>query len=338
MYCHPHVNGVTVKGCSAVDASTRISGDGLLSQPLHPEIAAYLTALAAREEPRQSALDPVDARQRLSRRRRVTRRMPVMHKVDDLVLRETAVPLRCRRYLPSSSADLVIVFFHGGGWVTGDLETADGSARRLAKATSGEVLSVDYRLAPEHPFPAAVEDARHAIVWAGNQLAAGRPLVVAGDSAGGNLAAVWASGYADLATEVRAQLLSYPVLDCALDRPTYCDCPDIYPLRRQEMEWAWDHYLPDRGRRADPRATPLHVPDLSNAAPAVIVLAGHDPLREEGQEYASRLRAAGVRVRGFEHAGAVHGFLGFPGDLPFRDRALAQSSEAVRELAFGAFR
>jgi acetyl esterase len=311
----------------SVVAAGPIDGAGVLD----PQIASYLERIAAAGAPRTPDLTPEQARERLRRARGVAAPSPPMVAVEDLVAPGPGGPLHCRLYRPIEAADLLIVFFHGGGWVVGDLETADGSARRLAVASGADVLSVEYRLAPEHPFPAAVRDAEASVAWARERLAGHRRLVLAGDSAGGTLAILAALCARDLGFPVDAQLIAYPVVDCDLDRPSYEAAGDLLPLRRAEMAWYWDHYLPDPARRRDPAATPLHA-DLEGAPPTVLVQAGHDPLVEEGRDFATALDRAGVPLRRLEYPGAVHGFLGMPGDLAIRDRALAEMAKALHCL------
>ncbi len=298
---------------------------------IDPEIAAILEQAAAGGAPRTPELTPAEARERVRSARLIAHGKPEMRAVEDLAIPGPAGDLRCRLYRPTTAADLLIVFLHGGGWVLGDLDTADGSSRRLAATAAADVLTVDYRLAPEHPFPAAVEDADAAMRWAGAQLARGRPLVAAGDSAGANLAIVAGLRGARRGHPVDAQLLAYPVVDCDLDRPAYLGVADILPLRRAELSWYWDHYLPDPARRLDPEATPLHAA-LAGAPASVLVQAGNDPLVEEGAEFAAALERADVPLRRLLFPGAVHGFLAMPGELALRDRALTEACAALRDL------
>ena len=301
--------------------------------PLDPQIAEYVGQLAGAGEPPLTELTPNAARARLKARRAVAGPPLPMQSATDVTIEVGGRTLGARLYEPSAASDHVIVFLHGGGWVTGDLDTADASARRLARAAGADVLSVDYRLAPEHPFPAALDDARAAVRWMRGRDRT-RPLVVAGDSAGGNLAAVCAQGELRSEVAIAAQFLCYPVVDSELTRASYRQIPAELPLGRGEMGWYWEKYVPDPEARSDPRVAPLHSPILDTAAPAVLVLAGHDPLLDEGREYARRLRAAGVPTRVLEYPGAVHGFLGLPGQLGLRDRALAQATAALRGLLF----
>jgi acetyl esterase len=202
-----------------------------------------------------------------------------------------------------------IVFFHGGGWVAGSPDEIEALGRVLAERTTCTVLLAAYRLAPEHPFPAAVEDALAAVRWAADR-AAGRPLIVAGDSAGANLAAVAALELPDVALQV----LIEPVTDADTATASYLDPENQVIVTRELMEWFFGHYAP--AERDDPRLAPLRAASLEGAPPAVILTAEHDVLRDEGEAYAERLRAAGVEVSHRRFAGQMHGFFGMLGVLP----------------------
>jgi acetyl esterase len=205
-----------------------------------------------------------------------------------------------------------IVYYHGGGWVIGALDEFDTLARQMVQRTGAAVVLIDYRLAPEHRFPTAVEDAWAALGWTtahldehGVQL----PLIVAGDSAGGNLAAIVARRARDEAgPEIALQVLVYPVTDADLDNGSYLDPENQLMLSRESMIWFWDHYLPDPAGRDNPDASPLQAADLSGLPPAVVLTAEHDVLRDEGEAYAEKLQAAGVPVEHRRFAGQMHGF------------------------------
>jgi acetyl esterase len=206
-----------------------------------------------------------------------------------------------------------VVWLHGGGWVVGDLDTGDAAARRVCAHLGVDVVSVDYRLAPEHPHPAPVGDAHTALRWA----AARRPsdrLAVAGDSAGAGLAAGVALLARDWGPRVTAQLLLYPGLDPAMSRPSIAENAAGPFLTRADMAWFWARYVPDAALHADPSVAPLRAADepggLDDVAPAVVATAELDPLRDEGRAYADALDAAGVAVRRLEGAGLVHGYFG----------------------------
>ncbi|MEU8123028.1 alpha/beta hydrolase [Spirillospora sp. NPDC049024] len=250
---------------------------------------------------------------------------------EDTVL--DGVPVRVYRPSASTGPAPGIVFFHGGGWVIGDLDTHDAHARAIAAGLGAVVVSADYRLAPEHPYPAALEDC-----WAVTRRVAGDPaafgidagrLGVAGDSAGGNLAAAVALAARDAGVRLRAQLLVYPVTDPTMSRASYAEFAEGHYLTADAMRWFIDAYLPDPATRTLPGAGPLHAPDLAGLAPALVVTAEYDPLRDEGAEYAERLRAAGVAVREIAVPATVHGFLEFVEVVP---EARGARDEIIRDL------
>jgi acetyl esterase len=249
-----------------------------------------------------------------------------MAEIRDVRVRAVDGEVGARIYVPPESPAGVLVYYHGGGWVTGTLDDYNTLCRALADACGAVVVSVDYRLAPEHPFPAGVEDALAAARWVAGTLAKTEPLVIAGDSAGGNLAAVCvqeltAAGEASIAL----QLLVCPVLDHDFDTASYRLYGAGYMLSRDDMEWYWHQYLPDRQLRSDPRASPLRAPDVSGLPPSLLILAGCDPLKEEGLAYAERLTDAGVYVRVCVLDDVVHGF--FP-----MATALQRAADAIREI------
>jgi acetyl esterase len=218
--------------------------------------------------------------------------------------------------------------------VIGDLDTADAVCRDFCRTAGVVVVSVDYRLAPEHRFPAAVEDCYAATQWVAENMQAlggsGR-LAVGGESAGGNLAAVVAQlARDDAGPQIHFQLLAYPVTDADFDRPSYAGESDGFVLDRPIMEWFWDHYCPDAGQRCDPRASPLRASDLASLPPALVVTAEFDPLRDEGRAYAEALREAGVAAEHVHHDDLVHDF--------FATAAVFQASRAPFERACAALR
>jgi 4-hydroxyacetophenone monooxygenase len=240
---------------------------------------------------------------------------PAMHDVtDDEVTSGDGGSFRVRTYRPLARTTAVVVYFHGGGWTVGSVAESDVLMRRLAERTASTVVAVDYRLAPEHPFPAAVVDADAAVRWAASRLrdlAGGDvPLVVAGDSAGGNLATVVARRARDAedGPDIALQVLVYPVTDCDLTTPSYLDPANQLMLTAASMRWFWNHYLPDPELRANPDASPLRAADLAGLPPAIVVSAEHDPLRDEGEAYARRLAEAGVAVTHRRFDGQMHGF------------------------------
>jgi acetyl esterase len=300
---------------------------------LDPQIAEYVRTVWAPSLIPIEELTAATARQRTKARLEAASPAPPVHAVVPITLEVDGHTVRGRLYKPVEAATWVIVYFHGGGWVTGDLDTADGLARRLAERSGADVVSVDYRLAPEHQFPAAVDDAAVAVQWS-RAFARDRPLAVAGDSAGGNLAAVCSQGDLAVVSNVRARLLIYPVLDADLGRASYTAFPEEFPLGEGIMAWYWDQYVPDLATRSDWRASPLRSAELASAAPTLLVLASHDPLVDEGREYAAALREAGAVVRTLEYAGTVHGFVGLPCGFSVSDRALTEACVALRQLVF----
>jgi acetyl esterase len=242
--------------------------------------------------------------------------------VEDL--RVEGVPIRL--YAPTAEPDLpLLVYFHGGGWVIGSLDTHDSLCRALANRAGCRLAAVDYRLGPEHRFPAAVDDCWTVTRWAFGQA----PVVaVAGDSAGGNLAAVMALRARDAGRPLAAQVLVYPVTDIDMERPSYLANAQGFGLTRDAMRWFWDHYL-GGADGAHPDASPLRAPSVAGVAPALVIVCDHDPLRDEGVAYAERLREAGVRVTLSEYAGMIHGFLRMPALI---DRAHAGVDEIAGTL------
>src|SRR6478735_6725662 len=234
---------------------------------------------------------------------------------EDRVLPGPAGTIPVRIYWAGGEPAPVLVYFHGGGWVLGSLNTHHGVCATLAELAGCVVCSVDYRMAPEHRFPAAVEDAWAVTRWLAEHPdeVGGRPgaLAVGGDSAGGNLAAVCALKARDEGLPLGLQLLVYPVLDADLDTSSYREFADGYYLTAYSMGWFWDHYLPD-GDRFQPDASPLRADDVGGTAPALVITAGFDPLLDEGEAYARRLEQAGVPVTPRRYNGMIHGFFRMP--------------------------
>jgi acetyl esterase len=243
--------------------------------------------------------------------------------------------LPVRVYTPEGEPPFpIVVFFHGGGWVVGTLDTYDPLCRALAAATPAVVVSVDYRLAPEHRWPAAVEDAYAATEWASRNAAAlggaQHRLAVAGDSAGGNLAAVVALGARDRGGPAIAfQLLVYPVLDAAGDTGSWAEFAEGHYLTAAGMRWYWDHYLGGADGAA-PDASPLRAAFVGGLPPALVIGAEYDILRDEGEAYAARLAGAGVDATASRHAGVVHGFVRWRAVTGAAEDALQEAAAALR--------
>lgn len=264
--------------------------------------------------------------------------------VGEIVDRTMAGPagsLRIRIYRPAHSVARLlptVLYFHGGGWVIGSLEGYDLACRYFCARSGCAIVSVDYRLAPEHKFPAAVDDGVAAFRWLAAE-AAGLGLdpdriVLAGDSAGGTIAAVAAQ---ELRGEPRPpclQWLIYPATDLGGDTPSHKSCGDGFLLTHADMEWFRGQYLNAPGEVDDPRASPLRATDLSGVAPALVFTAGFDPLRDEGQAYAKQLSAAGVKTIHREFDTLIHGFVGMRGALQAAARAMDDMVAGLRhELA-----
>lgn len=300
---------------------------------LDPQAQSLLEAMKATGLPPPFTL-PVPEARRARRRQLVVDppRVEIVKVEDDLVPGPLGgIPLRWYRPSPRDGLP-VTLYFHGGGWTVDDLDTHDHLCRRLASRSQAVVVSVGYRLGPEHAYPAAVEDAYAAAQWV---LAVGREhgadptrLAVAGDSAGGNLATVVALLCRDRrGPAVRFQALAYPVTDhWQAGRASYDQYAEGYTLSRDFMKWTFDNYLPDGFDRADPYVFPLRAPDLSGLPPALIVTAEFDPLRDEGRAYAERLRAAGVAVEYVHLEDQMHGFL-------LQEAVVDRAREAVDHFA-----
>jgi acetyl esterase len=244
-------------------------------------------------------------------------------------------PLGVRLYHGVEGAGLpIVVYFHGGGFVIGNLDTHDNICRCLARRAEALVVSVNYRLAPEAKFPAAVKDACAALAWVHRHAReiggdAGR-IAVAGDSAGGNLAAVTALHWRDHGPALRHQLLLYPVTDWRADTESYQKYAQGYFLTWDMMNWYTRQYLPDERAADDPRASPLRSRDLSGLPPATVITAEYDPLRDEGEAYARALRAAGVAVELHRWPGQIHGFASMLGAVGAADQALSTAALGLR--------
>ena len=260
---------------------------------------------------------------------------PEVASVEDLVIPAEGREIPARRYLPREDAAGVAVYFHGGGWLMGTLDDFDATARKLAVESGYEILSVDYRLAPEHPFPAGPDDAFDATVWIADNLAAGRPLAVVGDSSGGTLAAVTARRARDRGgPEIALQCLVYPVTDADFSRASYAEMGDgSYLNGTADMRWFWDHYLPDETARRDPDATPINAEDLSGLPPAVILVAHYDAIHDEGVDYAERLRVAGVPVTLIEVDDQIHTFWTLVNVFESADRYVAEIGRHIAATA-----
>jgi acetyl esterase/lipase len=307
--------------------------------PLDPVIAQIIPLLPLRDPDNMTPQSARDALSALAAARAAVP-PPAVTSAEDIEVKGAAGPLAARLYRNSNGKSPTVVFFHGGGWVAGDLATHDRQARLLAIETGAAVISVDYRRPPEVRFPGAFEDAFAATrdilariaAFGGDAARVG----VAGDSAGGNLAAATAIACRDAGIKLAAQLLVYPVTDVVGNFadtkanarfPSRAENAEGYFLSRAVMEWFCGHYLADPSDGADWRVSPLRAKNLAGLAPAVVTTAWFDPLRDEGKAYADALQAAGVPTHYHHGAGLIHGYFGL-GEASDTARREAQAARA----------
>ena len=297
--------------------------------PLDPKAKELLDEVAASGRPNAHLLPVAEARANFEDLFASLGPGEEVAEVLPLEIPVTGGPIAARLYRPAAEGPLpVVAYYHGGGWLLGSVAAYDIVCRALANAAGAMVLSVGYRLAPEHKYPTAVEDAYAAARWlAENAAALGgdrHRVAVAGDSAGGNLAAVVALQARDLTRpRLGFQLLVYPVTTCDLELG-YDLAYEGYFLYRDELQWHQDHYLPSPELRHEWRVSPLDAADHSGLPPALVITAECDPLHRQGELYAERLRAAGVAVEQREYPGMIHGFFGL-------DMVFDQAADAMRD-------
>ena len=297
--------------------------------PLHPQAQAVADFYAAMRTTPFEELSPTDARSLYS-----AGQVPsteVVHEIRDV--QAGAIP--CRLYRPSAQTDLgLLVFFHGGGWVIGDLNSHDGGCRSLANKSGHAVLSVDYRLAPEHKFPAAFDDCATALKWAYDNASAlgidNTRMAVGGDSAGGNLAA--AVALAEV-VPLKFQMLIYPAVDMRMESPSINENANGPILTKSVMAWFVAHYMSSDADRANISASPMLASDeqLKKMPPAIVITAQFDPLRDEGEAYGKRLVENGVSVTITRYNGAFHGFFNMITILDDAQSAHAQASTLLKK-------
>ncbi len=302
--------------------------------PLDPQAQRVLELLAEMGLPPTHTVSPEQAR--INSKLRPRAAGPEVAKVEDRAIPGSGPDVPVRIYTPAGPGPFpVLVWFHGGGWVVGDLDSADGTARRLTVGADCVTVSVDYRLAPETKFPGAADDCYAATVWATRNAASinGDParIAVGGDSAGGNLAA----SVSLMARDRRQpslifQLLVYPVTNRDFETNTYQQWDEGYLLSRDTMKYYWNHYLGDPTDATNPYAAPLQASDVSNLPTALVITAEFDPLCDEGAAYAQRLQGAGVSTTYSRYDGMIHGFFGMAGVLDKGNAAIQEASAALR--------
>lgn len=313
--------------------------------PLQPDVELVLQQMAAMGGARLSSLTPEQAREQMAQLGAMSAKFmgppaPGITTEDRRIAASAgAEEILVRIYTPdgATAPQPGLVYFHGGGWVVGNVAIYDRECRELVRQLGCVVVSVDYRLAPEHRFPAAVIDCVAATRWVAKHAAElgidGQRLGVGGDSAGGNLAAVVAQQLRNSGDtpDLIGQLLIYPATDLAGDYASTKE-PGVGLLHPEDTAWFLDHYLNGPADRNDPRASPLRAASLSGLPAAVVALCEYDPLRDEGKAYAAALRAAGVPTTELYFAGHIHGFLNFAAILPSARAAVEEICAAFRSI------
>jgi acetyl esterase len=307
------------------------------SERLHPEVRALLEMMDAQGAPALESQDPIVARKdRVEGMKMLGGEPRPLGRVEDFSIPGPDGDVPVRLYaMEHGGVRPALIYFHGGGWVFGNLDTHDSVCRDLAAESGAVVISVDYRLSPEVKFPAAVNDSYAATLWiAANAERLGidaRRISVGGDSAGGNLATVIAMRCRDAGGPALArQLLIYPATDLSsFDTASYRELAEGYFLTRAAMQWFTGHYLASGDQSRLPEASPLHAPNLSGLPPAFVITAEFDPLRDEGEAYAARLQQAGVPVTVKRYPGMVHGFVSMRGVVSGGRQAIQEAAKFV---------
>lgn len=311
--------------------------------PLDPHLAGVLQMLASSGAKRTHEGSPEEARagyRALTIGTRTPEQLVPVGSVQDAVVDGAAGPLKARIYRPEGSGPFpTVAFFHGGGYVIGDLDTHDNMCRDLCSGARAVVVATDYRLAPEHPFPAGIEDAVAVAKWVvahAAELGGSDAVGVAGDSAGGNFSAVVAQQLRDAGIALAGQFLIYPATDHAqAAHPSVAQNAKGYFLEEVTMHWFYNHYIGGFGNGKDPRLAPMQAASLAGLAPAVVVTAEFDPLRDEGQAYAEALRAAGVQAEHIAGPGMIHGFFDMGRWSPGAQAIIRQSTRRFGALLRG---
>lgn len=302
--------------------------------PLDPQAQAVMEQAAALGFPPAHTVSPAQARANNKARPRAPG--PAVARIEDRRIPgpDTEIPIRI--YTPEGNGPFpALAWFHGGGWVVGDLESADATARHLTLGSNCVVVSVDYRLAPEAKFPGPAEDCYAATRWVAQNAASinvdpGK-IAVGGDSAGGNLAAAISLMARDrVGPPLAFQLLVYPVTDRDFSTESYVQNAEGYQLTRDTMIWYWDHYLKSDADAANPYAAPLQAQSLRGLPPALVITAEYDPLRDEGEAYAHRLEAAGVNTACLRYDGMIHGFFAMSAAVDKGKQAVAWATAALK--------
>ncbi len=305
--------------------------------PLHPVVQKVLDGMKASGWKGIAQTTPDEARQFMAARTALFGDGPAVGKVENVEIPTRAGKIGGRVLAPKAAPTALIVFYHGGGWVIGGIDESEIIARFLVDKTGAGVVLVDYRLAPEHPFPAPIEDCYDALLWSAKEAARMKvPVVVAGDSAGGNLATICAMLARDQAgPKIALQIMMYPVCDCDMETDSYKAYGSGLVLTAADMGWFYDHYLQgDKAKRADKLVSPLRARELKGLPPAFIMTAEYDVLRDEAETYGKRLAAAGVKVWIKRYQGVTHGFVRMQNMLDIARRAMDDIA-AILETVIG---
>ena len=310
--------------------------------PIDPDTISILEVMNQPDQPRLVDLTPDEARQWVSSLFLPDPSPPQVAGIEQRSIPVEGGSIDVRIYNPSPSSPLpVLVYFHGGGWVLGDLDGADSTVRRISLEADCIVVSVDYRLAPENRFPVAMEDCLAAVRWTAGHMAEiggvpGAAVAIAGDSAGGNLAAAIAIALReDRSLAISLQCLIYPATDADFETASMRSNAKGLLLEREAMIWFWDHYCPDPDERNHWRACPIRAESLANLPPAIVTLASYDPLYDEGLAFARRLESEGVPVHVQIEPDLVHGYLGMVTQSARCNEAFESIISLLRERLHG---
>ncbi|HTP77385.1 MAG TPA: alpha/beta hydrolase [Rhizomicrobium sp.] len=309
--------------------------------PLDPIVKGFLDQMAAAGGPKMSEVGPAVARETFVAMMQLVgpKDVPV-GKTENLTVPGPGGPVPIRVYTPVAAGRdpmPALIYYHGGGWVIGNIDTHDGLCRMMANEGGFRVISVDYRLGPEHKYPAAIDDSFAALSWVSANAASigvdANRIAVGGDSAGGALAAEVAQlAKAKGGIDVACQMLLFPVTHIGAKTKSLSDFQAGYFLEKETLDWFYDCYLPANADKNDPKISPLLAKDVSGLPPAYVMLGGFDPLHDEGLQYADKLRAAGVKVTLADYESLVHCFIYMQSFLPQAHEALTAASRAVAEM------
>ncbi|MBL6937801.1 MAG: alpha/beta hydrolase [Alphaproteobacteria bacterium] len=308
--------------------------------PLDPIVKGFLDQMKAMGGPKMSEVGAPAGREQFNALMQLVGPKDVaIGKVQNLTVPGKGGPIPIRVYTPVAAGREsmpALIYFHGGGWVIGNIDSHDGLCRLMANEGGFRVIAVEYRLGPEHKYPAAYDDAISALTWIASNAAGigvdANQLAVGGDSAGGCLAAVCAQYAKAKGIPLDAQMLFFPVTQIGEQTASLKEFAVGYFLEKETLDWFYDCYLPAGADKNDPKISPLRAKDLSGLAPAYIMLGGFDPLHDEGMQYADKLRAAGVKVTVADYSDMVHTFIYLQSVLPQAHEALASAAKAVAKM------